>query len=224
MKRLFIAAILCCICSLSASAQVKYCLSYADYQEDKWNLLDTLFVKESGTARKKWTGADDFRLAVADDSLKKVLKKEAFAVLYHDTLLINCRHIYYHGECFNNGYTLGYNYGNGRLCFINYLIGDDSGGNTYGGLIFGNGLLGGVLGGYVNSKTARSMANMRCYLVKREYEGGRIEVQMIDDEFMSRFKTKSPEFYAEYMSVKKKNKRESAVHVLPLLKDWQLIH
>ena len=46
---------------------------------------------------------------------------------------------------------------------------------------------------------------------------------MIDDKFMEKYEDISPEFYAEYMSVKNKKKREVASHVLPLLKEWQLI-
>ena len=49
------------------------------------------------------------------------------------------------------------------------------------------------------------------------------EVRMIDDKFMKKYEESSPEFYAAYMSVKKKKKREQASHVLPLLKEWQLI-
>lgn len=201
--------------ALLAYSQTKYCMSYADFQEDKWNVLDTLYIKESSNARKFWTGADDFRLTTGNDSLDKMLKKEAFAVYYNDTLLINCRSIYYHGECFANGYTLGYTYGNGKLCIINRLIGDDSGGNV-------STPWGGAIGGFLESAIAST--NLRCYIIRREYESGRIEVQMIDDVFMEKFEKKSPEFYAEYMSVKKKHKRESAALLLPLLKNWQLIH
>ena len=214
MRRLLIAVILCCLCSLSAFAQVKYCLSYADFQEGNWIELDTLKLK--GRAQNQ-------RIKTDNDSLNKVLKDEAFAVLYHDTLLVNKSHMYYNGERFGKGYAPAYIYGNGQICFVSRLPHEQAG--SVAPAIFSFGVMFGAIGaGLVAGADAASSQGYHCFLVKREYEGGRKEARMIDDKFMEKFEKKSPEFYAEYMSVKKKNKRESAAHVLPLLKDWQLIH
>lgn len=42
MKRLLILAILCSLSFTGLTAQIRYCMSYADYQEGKWTELDTL--------------------------------------------------------------------------------------------------------------------------------------------------------------------------------------
>ena len=218
MKRLLIAAMLCCLCALSASAQVQYCMSYADYQADNWLELDSLSIKER---------RHEFRLKTGNDSIDKVLKNEAFAIFYNDTLLVNCQHIYYKGEQLPKGFVPAYVYANGKLCLVNSLPADN--GATAIPVAIGGGLLGGLVGGAIAgavvglSSGRLSSENARCFLIRREYEDGRIDVQMIDDKFMEMYEDSSPEFYSEYMSVKKKKKREAASHVLPLLKEWQLV-
>lgn len=215
MKKLLILATMCCLYALSASAQVKYCMSYADYQADNWEELDSLHVKEMSNGRRLF-GSNDFKLTTGNDSLDKVLKKDVFAVFYNDTLLINCRNIHFRGadyedQTFGNGFTRAYYFYDGRLCFINRWVDEKA------MFVGSQGLLGAL------AASSMSLENARCFLIKREYEGGRIEAQMIGDKFMEKYEESSPEFYAEYMSVKKKKKREVASRVLPLLKEWQLI-
>ena len=217
MKRLFFVAMLCCLSALSASAQVQYCMSYADYQADIWEEVDSLqlHVKGMSTARRLF-GYNEYKLSVDNDSLDKVIKKDVFAVFYNDTLLINCRNIHFRGAdyddaSFGNGFTRAYIFADGRLCFVNRWADEKA-------MFIGTqGLLGAL------AASSMSLENTRCFLIKREYEDGRIEAQMINDKFMEMYEDSSPEFYAEYMSVKKKKKREQASHVLPLLKEWQLI-
>lgn len=215
MKRLLVLATMCCLYALLASAQVKYCMSYADYQADNWEELDSLHVKEMSNGRRLF-GYNDYKLTTGNDSLDKVLKKDVFAVFYNDTLLINCRNIHFRGadyedQTFGNGFTRAYYFYDGRLCFINRWADEKT------MFVGSQGLLGAL------AASSMSLENARCFLIKREYESGRIEAQMIGDKFMEKYEEASPEFYAEYMSVKKKKKREVASRVLPLLKKWQLI-
>lgn len=216
MKKLILTALLFCFALSGATAQVRYCMSYADYQQDKWTELDTLKLKGRSLAHRPKTG---------NDSLDQVLRNQAFALLYHDTLLVNMAHAYYQGECFGNGYVLGYRYGDGQICIVNRLPSEAAPGAS-SLLPAVGGLMGGALGGGIMGAVAASTAsskNSHCYLVRRQYDGGRVEVRMMGDDFMKHFQKGSPEFYASYMSEKKKKKRELASHVLPLLKEWQLI-
>ena len=220
-RKIFIAFALCSLVVLNAVGQMKYCLSYDDFQEGNWVEMDTLAVKERSQANKFWTGGNEFSTQTDDDSLKNILKKEAFAILYHDTLLVNCRKLYYEECSFGKGYALAYVYGGNKLCFVNRNPANNGavGAAAIGGIFFGA-IGAGVLGGIAASS---NLQKGFCFLVKHERRDGKVDVQMIDDKFMQRFEKDSPEFYAEYMSVKKKHQRESAAHVLPLLKEWSLI-
>lgn len=215
--RLLLVSILCCLPHTWVQAQFRYCMSYADYQADNWVELDTLKLRGRGFAHRIRTG---------NDSLNKVIRDEAFAISYHDTLLINMAHMYYAGENFGNGYVPAYTFGNGQLCFTNFLPGrnDNAVFVPVGGGLVG-GILSGVLAGAAVALTSSDALKGKtyCFLLKREYDGGRKEARIINDDYMKRYEKNSPEFYAEYMSVKKKKKRESATHIFPLLKDWQLI-
>ncbi len=215
MKRELILIVLSCLSLTGLQAQTRYCMSYADYQADNWEELDSLHVKEMSNGRRLF-GCNDYKLTTGNDSLDKVIKKDVFAVFYNDTLLINCRNIHFRGadyedQTFGNGFTRAYYFYDGRLCFINRWVDEKA------MFVGSQGLLGAL------AASSMSLENARCFLIKREYEGGRIEAQMIGDKFMEKYEESSPEFYAEYMSVKKKKKREVASRVLPLLKEWQLI-
>lgn len=213
MKRLFVIAFLFCLYALSVSAQIKYCMTYTDFKEGNWvEVEDSLSVKDNSRARKAFGAASDVRIDVEDDSLKKLLKKEVFAIQYGDNLLINCRKMYYYDNCLGNDYARAHLYNGKKLLFIGK---DPSAKGSVGGF--------GIVGGVLMSAAAADMQKDVCFLVKHERRDGKIDVEMIDDTFMKKFEKKSPEFYDEYMSVKKKKKRESAAHVFPLFKDWQLI-
>ena len=212
MKRLLILAILCSLSFTGLTAQIRYCMSYADYQEGKWTELDTLKLK----GRNK-----NHRIKIENDSLNEVIKDEAFAVLYHDTLLVNKAHMYYNGERFGKGYAPAFIYRDGQILFVSRLPHEKDVAGTPAVFTFSVmfGAIGGVL---VAGAYAAANDGQYCFLVKREYEGGRKEARMIDDKYMKRFEEKSPEFYADYMSAKK-NQRNSAANILRVFRHWRLI-
>ncbi|MBQ7683020.1 MAG: hypothetical protein IJT48_00915 [Bacteroidaceae bacterium] len=212
-KRILLLAMLCCLSFTGLTAQIRYCMSYADYQEGIWTELDTLKLKGRGQSHK---------IKTENDSLNKVLKEEAFAVLYHDTLLVNIAHMYYNGERFGKGYAPAYFFRDGRICFINRLPHEKDGSLAPAAFSFGV-MFGAIGAGLVAGAYAASNEGYYCFLVKREYEGGRKEARMRDDKYMQRYEKNSPKFYADYMSIRKQKKREAASHVLPLLKHWKLI-
>ena len=212
MKRLLILAILCSLSFTGLTAQIRYCMSYADYQEGKWTELDTLKLK----GRNK-----NHRIKIENDSLNEVIKDEAFAVLYHDTLLVNKAHMYYNGERFGKGYAPAYIYRDGQILFVSRPPHEKDVAGTP--VIFTFGVMFGAIGaGIAAGAYAAANDGQYCFLVKREYEGGRKEARMIDDKFMKRFEEKSPEFYADYMSAKK-NQRNSAANILRVFRHWRLI-
>ena len=213
MKRVLILIVLSCFSLTGLQAQISYCMSYADYEEGNWTELDTLMLK----GRKQ-----NHRIKTENDSLDKVLKDEAFAVLYHDTLFVNKAHMYYNGERFGKGYAPAYIYGRGQICFVSRLPQDNGASGVPAVVSFGV-MFGAIGAGLMAGVYEASLRGYYCFLVKREYEDGRKEARIIDDKFMEKYEDISPEFYAEYMSVKNKKKREVASHVLPLLKEWQLI-
>ena len=216
MRRILSTLALCSIFALNVLGQVKYCLSYADFKEGNWLELESLTVKERSRAKKFWTGGSDFKLQAENDSLNRIITKDAFAISYNDTLLVNCRRLYFEDYCFGKGYASAYIYGKGKVCFVAHNPASAAVGGASVGMVVGP-VAGGIISGTITATDAY------CFLVKLEQRDGKVTSQMIDDDFMERFEESSPDFYAEYMSEKKKRKRESAAHVLPLLKEWQLI-
>ncbi len=221
MRRLFVTLFLCCLSALSAVGQMRYCLSYTDFREGNWQEMDSLDVTERSQASKFWTGGSDFKMETGNDSLDHVLKKKAFAILCGDTLLLNCRRIYFEERNFGKGYVIAHLFGGNKICFVSGIPGSRGAGSAavLGGAIFGA-IGAGVMGGIA---AASNPKQEYCFLVGHERLDGKVDVQMIGDEYMQRFESDSPEFYAEYMSETKRKKRERASHIMPLLWKWSLI-
>ena len=160
-KRFLTLTLFCCLSFTGLRAQSYYCMSYADYLENNWIELDTLFVKALSNGRKLW-GANDYKLSTGNDSLDKVLKKDAFLVLHQDSLLMNCRYVHYQGadyddKTFGNGYTRAYIFGRNQLCFVQPWA------DQKALFMGGQGLLGAL------AASSMALENTRCFLVKLYY-------------------------------------------------------
>ena len=200
----------------SIRAKAMYCMSYADFQADRWIPLDTLYLKTVSKSHRFWLGGNDFNLTTGNEELDKRIKKEAFAVLYHDSLLVNCRNLRYQKTGFGPGYTLGLRYQGSRLCIINRLIGKKAAMNqAMAGFMFG------AIGGGLAA--AEALKDLRCYVLGEEDEKGRINIQLINDDFMEGLKANYSGLYGQYRFVSDEDKRQSAARVLPLLQEWELV-
>ena len=109
-------------------------------------------------------------------TLRPVNDVGLMAVLYHDTLLVNKAHMYYNGERFGKGYAPAYIYRDGQILFVSRLPHEKDVAGTP--VIFTFGVMFGAIGaGIAAGAYAAANDGQYCFLVKREYEGGRKEAR-----------------------------------------------
>ena len=94
MKRILL-LILVSALALVSEAQPSYCLSYADFQAGNWLHLDTLIVKRQSRQRRFLMGVGEIKLTSGNKKTDKILKEKAFAILFHDTVFVNCTKLQY---------------------------------------------------------------------------------------------------------------------------------
>lgn len=93
---------------LTVCAQCRYCKSYKDFQEGRWETLDTIYsdnlLKPENTKAKKTEKAKKDKMLKAEPSVyimftndaetTQMLRNDAFAIMRGDTLYVNCINIY----------------------------------------------------------------------------------------------------------------------------------
>ena len=76
--RVFTIVIMMCFMALTAQAQVKVCMSYADFAADKWKPYEQLTDdKKPDSCRIKYDGVD-FSIKTDDKEVNQIIKKEVF--------------------------------------------------------------------------------------------------------------------------------------------------
>lgn len=70
---------------------IKYCNSNEELAAGEWKTADSVTVITKTRNQQMWWGGNDFRFDSHDKQVKKLLKKDAFAIMYGDTLLLNTR-------------------------------------------------------------------------------------------------------------------------------------
>ena len=79
--------------TITAKGQCKFCRSYEDFINDKWEKIDTIFCKKRSKNLQLWWGGNDFTLTTGNKDLDKTLKNEAFIVMQSDTAYLNCLNV-----------------------------------------------------------------------------------------------------------------------------------
>ena len=210
MKKIII-TILLAIAAINADAQCRYCNTYEDFLEGRWQQLDTIYCKSHSKSRQIWVGGSDYTLTAGDKTLDKILKKEAFAVMLADTIYVNCRNLQYEKTRFGSGYTKAMRVGERSLLFVNRFIGGDAQVNAaMSGVMFG--ALGGVLA------ASKQVKQQVCYVISYGADNkGRIAVRLIDDSLMNQMINNRDDLHDEYYAEKESSKRLLATHVIPIL-------
>ena len=103
-KNVFVLALFCCLTVMAQAQVAKYCMTYADFVAGKWNSVDELTKGRQACQIK--TDNKQVRFKTGDKAADKMLKKEAFAVMYGDQLFVNCRNLRCNEICLDVfGYT-----------------------------------------------------------------------------------------------------------------------
>ena len=92
-KNVFVLALFCCLSAMAQAQVVKYCMSYSDFVADNWKSVDELTGGRTKQACQMKTIDNQVRLRTGDKEADKILKKEVFAVMYGNDLLVNCHNL-----------------------------------------------------------------------------------------------------------------------------------
>lgn len=206
---------------ITANAQSRYCKSYEDYLDGRWESLDTVYYKSHSKKRQVWLGGNDYTIHTGDKAMDKVIKKEAFAIMKDDTLFVNCRNLRFEKTRFGNGYTIATPMHDGGLLFVNRKIGREAQKEAAVSGFF-VGAIGGAIGGAMVA--ANLVKQQYCYIVSNGANAkGRIAIRLIDDKVMHEIVKDNEELHFEYWSEKSESKRLLASHILPILEKAGLI-
>lgn len=185
---------------------IKYCDSYEEFNNDNWHTTDSVWLITKSRSKQYMNGGGDYEFKSDNKELNKHLKKNAFAVMYNDTLLINAW-IYKVAT----GYARGFRMTDGRI-ILRYF----PKGNPY---YTGVGIMGGLMGGLATVAMNAPKAHLNvCYLIAP----GERYSKVVDKKMMTEWLKDHPELLTEYNAVKKKE-RNNADIILPLLRKAKLL-
>ncbi|SFG53130.1 DUF6563 family protein [Prevotella sp. KH2C16] len=195
------------------TTNVESCATYEDFIANNWKTVGPVEVKTKSRSRQFWWGGKDFKFDSEDKAVKTQLKKETFAIMYADTLLLNTRFYKDRGTKFGNGYARALPMVDSRFIMIYFNVSEIASRQTVGGMF---GLLGSLA---VAASSSAIMNENVCYIITP----GQNKALIIDDKKMKELMADKPDLLEKYMSVGKK-KRSNAENVVPLLEEAGLIH
>ncbi len=221
MKRILL-LILVSALALVSEAQPCYCLSYADFQADKWLPLDTLIVKRHSRNRQLLIGGGEIKLTCGDKKTDKILKEQAFAVLYHDTIFINCTKLQFDDNQLCKGYTIAHQFARDKLLISGSATLEKKVMNdiSTGAFMLGGGAMGSALASH--SMRGEMAVSKGCFVTEIEFRSGMVKIVAIDDAFVRNNLSKNPELIEQYEQIKPKE-RLLATNVIPLFRKAGLI-
>lgn len=111
--------------AVCAFGQVRFCRTYQDFCNDKWEYVDSISITHHSKSHQFWWGGNDYKISCKDKDIDNVLKKEAFVVAHDDSLYVNCRNLRYEKCAFGKGYVRAKRIGNRSLLVVNRLTGRD---------------------------------------------------------------------------------------------------
>lgn len=193
--------------STSTITTVNYCTTYDDLQAGHWSSVDSVEVVTKSRTKQAWWGGKDFKFDSDNKATKRLLKKEAVAVMYRDTLLFNLNHLKDRGTLFGKGYVRAHKMADGRYLILYFDVAKMNTKMVVGGMF-------GLIGSLAASASANKVAKQTvCYIVTL----GEKKVKIIDEKVMLSLLAGRPELYDEYY---KTNKKECtyAEHIVPVLK------
>ena len=204
------------LAALNLSAQGKFCKSYDDFVSGTWTDVAHLQRIHHSASHKLWAGGNDYKFETGDKDLDKVMKKEAFVIEYQDTLYVNLRTLRYEKTRFGNGYAMGLPYDSTKIMFVTHRIGRNAA--TKQAMSF---VMFGVIGAAISGSSM--LKDRVCYLIDNNGDGKKTNITLIDDEFMENLLELDRPLLRTYRSEKEQKDRESAAHVLPILKEKGLV-
>ena len=172
MKKNALFIFLFSIATIMANAQCKYCNSYEDYVEGRWQQLDTIYCKSHSKNHQVWVGGSDYKITSDDKATAKMLKKETLVVEYHDTLYVNLRRLCYKKIRMGRGYTRAVRLGDNKLAFAARTVGSRMRSVMIWSFL-------GIVGSAISENYAHK--NKVIYIIDNPGNGKKIPVKLLDN-------------------------------------------
>ncbi|MBR1901847.1 MAG: hypothetical protein IJ826_02575 [Bacteroidaceae bacterium] len=213
MKKKLVNCILLLSVAYNASAQCRFCRTYEDFKENKWEMLDTIYCKTHTKTHKFFWGGNDFSLTTGDKATDKIIGKEAFAVKQGKKLFVNCRNLAHQKIPFGKGYAKAMEMGQDTLFIIYTKLGKETREQQMAAQM----ALGAIGAGIAAGQQALQQV---CYLITTDTynRGPKNNVTMIGDKEMKKFLGVTSDLYGEYISEYDPEKRLKPEHIYPILK------
>ena len=230
-KNVFVLALLCIVSMMAKAEVAKYCMSYEDFVAGNWKSVDELVAGRSKQAIQIKNGEYCVYFKTGDKTADRVLKKEAFAVMYGSQLYVNCRDLSYKGASLETSkYVPAARYNNNKLCILSHRTEGFTAVASFGASVAGVLVNDRALSlSLVSTSIAFGVANeslskLACFLVDGEKnDNGKTIVKRINDEYMDNLLADDAALLAKYKAIKSKHNRQSAANVLPILMEKGLI-
>ena len=230
-KNVFVLALFCCL-TLMAQAQIaKYCMTYADFVAGNWMSVDELTEGRTKQACRLKFNEKQYKIKTGVKAVDKMLKKQAFAVMYGDQLFVNCRNLRANGSSLDiSGYTKAVRYDNDKVCVMAYKNDDVSrilaiGLDVASCFVDDKGLKVGMEVGSIGFWIGNEcLSRAVCYLVDSDAnEKGKIATTRMNDKFMENLLYDDANLLEKYKAINSKRNRQAASNVLPILMEKGLV-
>lgn len=194
------------------TTSIQYCTSYEDLKSNNWKQADSVQVVTKSRNKQMWWGGTDFKFDSDNKATRQILKKDAFAINYNDTLLVNTRSYKDRGVAFSNGYARAFCLKDGRLLMTYFNVSKMNAKAAIGGMF-------GVIGALAVSASAAGIAQQDvCYIITP----GQKKTLIIDDKLMNELLKDNQSLLDEYNQIEKKENQNAEI-VIPLLKKANLL-
>ena len=234
MSRPLLTLFLFLLASVPVCSQCRYCNTYEDFLEDRWEPLDTVFCKEQSKGHTFMWGYSNITMKTGDKDLDKRINYSVFAVMQGKTLYVNSYNLRFEKSRFGKGFSKAARIGENDLLLVNKLAGKEAqneqsgaaGAAIVGGVLFGiagAAIAGGIVAGVTANKQLKGKV---CYLLTSGAdEKGRYDITLFEDKMMDKLLLSRDliDLHNAYYAEKDKAKRRQASRILPILMEAGII-
>ena len=215
------------LAGLGVSGQCRYCRTYEDFLEDKWEPLDTVFCKEQSKGHAFMWGYSNITLKTGDKDFDKRINYSVFAVMQGKTLYVNNYNLRFEKSRFGKGFCKAARIGENDLLFANKLAGKEARENVSKAMD-GPGVMFGLVGaGIAAGVTAnKQLKNKVCYVLSPDADDkGSYDIKLLGDSMMDRLllSRNLTNLHTAYYAEQDKAKRRLASRILPILMEAGII-
>lgn len=221
--------------AIDALSQCKYCNSYEDFVNDKWQPLDTLYSKKHGKGYVFLWGVGGYKLTTGDKATDATVKK-SFAVMQGNNLFVNGHRLKCGKQSMGKGFCKAARINRYNIVFTSNIMPADYNSSQMAGTMGAAIIIGGAIGGAVAGaiiggtmggvQATKSMKHPVCHVVTPSSDDEKqTAIVPIDDNLMDKFllSRNLTKLHEKYYAEKDKDKRMQASRVIPILEKAGII-